>query len=138
MMNTVVFVRCSKNDVRVRSMFDKMVFDSSLLTSNNLFSNSIGKWESVSCLFTFSFVYRSWTIEGATIAFVPVAFVVQIQIPPGLLWLLQAKLWWATPISCHSSSNHLPVPVSCNKSVYLWRVHKNVLRCCRQSRAAQV
>ena len=25
------FVRCSKNDVRVRSMFDKMVFDTSLL-----------------------------------------------------------------------------------------------------------
>ena len=31
MMNTVVFVRCSKNDVRVRSMFDKMVFNPSLL-----------------------------------------------------------------------------------------------------------
>ena len=25
------FVRCSKNDVRVRSMFDKMVFDPSLI-----------------------------------------------------------------------------------------------------------
>ena len=30
MMNTFVFVRCSKNDVRVRSMLDKMVFDPSL------------------------------------------------------------------------------------------------------------
>ena len=29
-MNTFEFVRCSKNDVRVRSMFDKMVFDPSL------------------------------------------------------------------------------------------------------------
>ena len=29
-MNTFEFVRCSKNDVRVRSMFDKKVFDSSL------------------------------------------------------------------------------------------------------------
>ena len=31
-MNTFEFVRCSKNDVRVRLMFDKMVFDTSLLT----------------------------------------------------------------------------------------------------------
>ena len=30
-MNMFEFVRCSKNDVRVRSMFDKMVFDTSLL-----------------------------------------------------------------------------------------------------------
>ena len=30
-INTFEFVRCSKNDVRVRSMFDKMVFDPSLL-----------------------------------------------------------------------------------------------------------
>ena len=30
-MNTFKFLRCSKNDVRVRSMFDKMVFDPSLL-----------------------------------------------------------------------------------------------------------
>ena len=30
-MNTFEFVRCSKTDVRVRSMFDKMVFDPSLL-----------------------------------------------------------------------------------------------------------
>ena len=29
-MNTFEFVRCSKNDVRVRTMFDKMVFDTSL------------------------------------------------------------------------------------------------------------
>ena len=29
-MNTFEFVRCSKNDIRVRSMFDKMVFDPSL------------------------------------------------------------------------------------------------------------
>ena len=29
--NTFEFVRCSKNDVRVRSMFDKMVFDISLI-----------------------------------------------------------------------------------------------------------
>ena len=29
-MNMFEFVRCSKNDVRVRSMFDKMVFDTSL------------------------------------------------------------------------------------------------------------
>ena len=94
------------------------------------------KWKSVSYLFTFTFVCRSWTIEGATIAFVPVAFVVQIQIPPGSPWLLLAKMWGATLISCHSFSNHLPVPVSCNKSVYLWRVYKNVLRG-RQSGAAQ-
>ena len=32
-MNMFEFVRCSKNDVRVRSMFDKMVFDPSLLFS---------------------------------------------------------------------------------------------------------
>ena len=32
-MNTFEFVRCSKNDVPVRSMFDKMVFDPSLLFS---------------------------------------------------------------------------------------------------------
>ena len=30
-MNTFEFVRCSKKDVRVRSMFDKMVFDPSLV-----------------------------------------------------------------------------------------------------------
>ena len=30
-MNMFEFVRCSKNDVRVRSMFDKMVFDPSLV-----------------------------------------------------------------------------------------------------------
>ena len=96
------------------------------------------EYQSVSCLFTFAFVYRSWTIEGATIAFVQVAFVVQIQIPLASLWLLLAKLWWATLISCHSFSNHLPVPVSFNKSVYLWRVYKNVLRGRRQSGAAQV
>ena len=30
-MNTFEFVRCSKNDVRVRSMFEKMVFDPSLV-----------------------------------------------------------------------------------------------------------
>ena len=29
-MNMFEFVQCSKNDVRVRSMFDKMVFDTSL------------------------------------------------------------------------------------------------------------
>ena len=29
-MNTFEFIRCSKNDVRVRTMFDKMVFDPSL------------------------------------------------------------------------------------------------------------
>ena len=29
--NTFEFVRCSKNDVRVRSMFDKMMFDPSLV-----------------------------------------------------------------------------------------------------------
>ena len=33
-MNTFEFVRCSKNDVRVRSMFDEMVFDPSLLASS--------------------------------------------------------------------------------------------------------
>ena len=32
------FVRCSKNDVRVRSMFDKMVFDPSLAMIELLFS----------------------------------------------------------------------------------------------------
>ena len=30
-MNTFEFVRCSKNDVRVCSMFDRIVFDPSLL-----------------------------------------------------------------------------------------------------------
>ena len=35
-MNMFEFVRCSKNDVRVRSMFDKMVFDTSL--NNGLIS----------------------------------------------------------------------------------------------------
>ena len=30
-MNMFKFVRCLKNDVRVRSMFDKMVFDPSLV-----------------------------------------------------------------------------------------------------------
>ena len=30
-MNMFKFVRCSKNDVRVRSMFDKKVFDTSLV-----------------------------------------------------------------------------------------------------------
>ena len=30
-MNTFEFVRCSKNDVPVQSMFEKMVFDPSLL-----------------------------------------------------------------------------------------------------------
>ena len=30
-MNTFEFIHCSKNDVQVRSMFDKMVFDPSLL-----------------------------------------------------------------------------------------------------------
>ena len=30
-MNMLEFVRCSKNDVRVQSMFDKMVFDPSLV-----------------------------------------------------------------------------------------------------------
>ena len=33
-MNTFEFVRCSKTDVRVRSMFDKMVFDLSLDNTN--------------------------------------------------------------------------------------------------------
>jgi len=33
-MNTLEFVQCSKNDVRVRSMFDKMVFDPSLDSKN--------------------------------------------------------------------------------------------------------
>ena len=32
-MNMFEFVRCSKNDVRVRSMFDKMVFDPSLAST---------------------------------------------------------------------------------------------------------
>ena len=32
-MNMFEFVRCSKNDVRVPSMFDKMVFDPSLSLS---------------------------------------------------------------------------------------------------------
>ena len=35
-MNTFEFVQCSKNDVRVCSMFDKMVFDPSLLSSSSL------------------------------------------------------------------------------------------------------
>ena len=34
-MNTFEFVRCSKNDVRVRSMFEKMVFDPSLSRCGN-------------------------------------------------------------------------------------------------------
>ena len=35
-MNTFEFVRCSKNDARVRSMFDKMVFDPSLCHTDAL------------------------------------------------------------------------------------------------------
>ena len=35
-MNMFEFVRCSKNDVRVRSMFDKMVFDPSLLSREEM------------------------------------------------------------------------------------------------------
>ena len=34
-MNTFEFVQCSKNDVWVRLMFDKMVFDSSLKNTEN-------------------------------------------------------------------------------------------------------
>ena len=34
-MNIFEFVRCSKNDVRVQSMFDKMVFDPSLKNTEN-------------------------------------------------------------------------------------------------------
>ena len=34
-MNMFEFVRCSKNDVRVGSMFDKMVFDPSLKSIKN-------------------------------------------------------------------------------------------------------
>ena len=34
-MNTFKFVRCSKNDVRVRSMFDEMVFDPSPVSPNS-------------------------------------------------------------------------------------------------------
>ena len=37
-MNTFEFVQCSKNDVRACSMFDKMVFDPSLLF-RQLFGN---------------------------------------------------------------------------------------------------
>ena len=33
-MNTFEFVQCSKKDVPVRSMFDKMVFDPSLIFTN--------------------------------------------------------------------------------------------------------
>ena len=43
-MNLFEFVRCSKNDVRVRSMFDKMVFDPSLLKAfGGYFCKSVGK-----------------------------------------------------------------------------------------------
>ena len=35
-MNMFEFVRCSKNDVQVRSMFDKMVFDPSLISWTSL------------------------------------------------------------------------------------------------------
>ena len=38
-MNMFEFVRCSKNDVRVRSMFDKMVFDPSLEKTENCVPN---------------------------------------------------------------------------------------------------
>ena len=42
------FVRCSKNDVRVRSMFDKMVFDTSLikpfLAKNRVGTKSDSEW----------------------------------------------------------------------------------------------
>ena len=34
-MTTFEFVRCSKNDVRIRSMYDKMVFDPSLLSTSS-------------------------------------------------------------------------------------------------------
>ena len=33
-MNTFKFVKCLKNDVRVRLMFDKMVFDPSLIRNS--------------------------------------------------------------------------------------------------------
>ena len=36
-MNIFEFVRCSKNDVRVRSMYDKMVFDPSLKKTDEIF-----------------------------------------------------------------------------------------------------
>ena len=39
-MNKFEFVRCSKNDVRVCSMFDEMVFDPSLMISANFFDPS--------------------------------------------------------------------------------------------------
>ena len=35
-INTFEFVQCSKNDVRVRSMFEKMVFDPSLVNLQEL------------------------------------------------------------------------------------------------------
>ena len=34
LINMFDFIRCSKNDVTVRSMFDKMVFNPSLQVSN--------------------------------------------------------------------------------------------------------
>ena len=37
-MNTFELVRCSKNDVQVRSMFDKMVFNPSLVTLRPIFA----------------------------------------------------------------------------------------------------
>ena len=40
-MNTFEFVQCSKNDVRVCSMFDKMVFDTSLAVMEGNTKSSI-------------------------------------------------------------------------------------------------
>ena len=37
LINTFEFIGCSKNDVQVHSMFDKMVFDPSLLKKDKFF-----------------------------------------------------------------------------------------------------
>ena len=51
-MNTFKFIRCSKNDVRVCSMFDKMVLDLSL--NNVYYTNKSGEFYTVKLIFTFS------------------------------------------------------------------------------------
>ena len=67
-MNTFEFVRCSKNDVRVRSMFDKMVFDPSL--ENGVFElacQTTNKLESAWCSYNqFSSMFNKW-LKGSVL-----------------------------------------------------------------------
>ena len=57
-MNTFKFVRCSKNDVRVRSMFDKMVFDPSLMVGT---LQQIGSYSYTQSKIIFSVIFQRET-----------------------------------------------------------------------------